>query len=196
MEGTLLCQGEAVWQVLKLTASQPVPLKQHLSASLELGQLQGQGRAAKPWAGAVGCTWAVTCWTWARPCHGHHASTAGLWAQWGFSTSSQEMKCWRAEISLCSWWCYLLLQFFSAHTLTLTKTQQIVEFNKAVIKRSGIADGLLSATVLLFDGLRFIIILGWHSSNWQSPWPFAKRIWRCFCFFMALISPEALFLYV
>lgn len=40
------------------------------------------------------------------------ASTAGLWAQWGFNTLSQELKCWRPEISLCSRCSYLLLQFF------------------------------------------------------------------------------------
>lgn len=38
MEGTLLFQGRGMWQVPKLTASQPVPLKQHLSAFLEQGQ--------------------------------------------------------------------------------------------------------------------------------------------------------------
>lgn len=38
MEGTLLFQERGMRQVLKLTASQPFPLKQHLSASLEQGQ--------------------------------------------------------------------------------------------------------------------------------------------------------------
>lgn len=53
MEGALLFQGRGMWQVLKLTASQPVPLKEHLSASLEQGQpstvpAPGAGHAGVP----------------------------------------------------------------------------------------------------------------------------------------------------
>lgn len=66
------------------------------------------------------------------------------------------------------------------------------------MKYSGIAGRLLSATVVLFNGLRFIIILGWHSSNWQSPWPFAKR--RSDIEVLLLLygphSPDALFFHV
>lgn len=136
MEGTLLFQERGMRQVLKLTASQPVPLKQHLSASLEQGQPSappgpGAGHAGKPNHGQR--LWDAP----GLPCGPQQlqpagleqgltmdipASTAGLGAQGYFSASPQELKCWRSEISLCSRCCYLLLQFFPAHTLTLSKT--------------------------------------------------------------------------